>query len=115
MGYRTWIYHETEDPKIINSDNYDLFHEDGWRDSPACFVKVADFDVDPNDAAAVQNLGDTVQGVADALNDALNIGKMKKPELLEYADVHYGVKLNELKRVADLRKDLEALTNGNSE
>ena len=115
MGYRTWIYHETEEPKIIDSDNYELFHKEGWRDSPAPFIKVADFDVDPDDTAAVQQLGDTVQGVANSLNDGLNIGKMDITQLVEYASEHYGVELDDLKGVRQLRKEVKALINGNSE
>ena len=82
MSSKRWIYHETEKPKIIDSDKYESFYDDGWRDSPACFIKVADFDVDPDDDVAVQNLGDTVQGVVDALNGALNLDEMPVEETL---------------------------------
>ena len=115
MGHRTWIYHKTEEPKIIDSDDRESFFEQGWRDSPAPFIKLADFDVDPDDQVAVQQLGDSVQGVADALNGALNIGEMDKDELIEYASESYGKDLDGRKGVKKLRVDVQAMIDGNSE
>jgi hypothetical protein len=115
MGFRQWIYHETEAPKIIDSDNFDLFYDEGWRDSPAPFIKVADFDLDADDAVGVQQLGDTVQGIVDSTNGALNIDKMKKAELFEYASDHFGVELDESMHLAQLRAEIKVLINGNGE
>jgi hypothetical protein len=115
MGYPTWIYHETEEPKIIDSDNYELFHKQGWRDSPALFIKIADFDIDLDDVVGIQNLGDTVQGVANSLNDGLAVGKMDITQLVEFASEHYGKELDDTKGVRQLRKEVKAMINGNSE
>lgn len=111
---RTWIYHETEEPKIVNTDEAQAFYDDGWKDSPRYFVKTTDFNVEPDDAIKVQQLGETIEGVKDALNGALNLGEMTAKELLEYADVNYGKKLKgktKALRVAEIEK----LINGKRE
>ena len=30
--YRRWIYHKTEEAKIINSDEFKTYEDDGWKD-----------------------------------------------------------------------------------
>jgi len=104
---RVWIYHATEEPKIVNADEAQAFYDDGWKDSPRLFVKTTDFDVDPNDEAKVQQLGESIEGVKDALNGALNLKEMTGKELLDYAEVNFGVKLKgktKALRVAEIEK-----------
>lgn len=113
MGDRTWIYHETEEPKIIDSDDIASFEEEGWRDSPAPFVKIADFNVDTDDSAGIQQLGDSVQGVADALNGALNLEKMTKDELEDYAKDNFGIDIDRRKSKSNLIDEIQALIDGN--
>jgi hypothetical protein len=115
MGHRDWIYHDTEQPKIIDSDEMESYKEDGWRESPAPFIKIADFDIDPDDSVGIQQLGDTVQGVTDALNGALNIDEMDKDQLEEYALENFGIDLDKRKNEDKLRDEVRAMIDGNSE
>lgn len=32
MGYRTWVYHKTQEAKIVDSDEREALEEEGWRD-----------------------------------------------------------------------------------
>jgi hypothetical protein len=104
---RTWIYHETEEPKIVDMSEAQSFYDDGWKDSPRYFVKTTDFNIDANDAIKVQQLGESIEGVKDALNGALNLSEMTAKGLLEYAEVNYGKKLKgktKALRVAEIEK-----------
>ena len=114
MGNRTWIYHKTEEPQIIDSDDVETYHADGWRDSPAPFLDIKDFDIDPEDAVSIQQLGDTVQGICDSMNGALNIDTMTDLELEEYASEHFGKDINPTgrKRTKTLRKACKELVHG---
>ena len=40
-----WVYHETEQPKIIKADEFDKHLTDGWDDNPARFVKFEDIGI----------------------------------------------------------------------
>jgi len=108
---RCWIYHEVENPKIVNADEAQDFYDDGWKDSPRYFIKTTDFDVDPDDVIKVQQLGESIEGVKDALNDALNLKEMSAKELLEYADVNYGKKLKGKTKALRIR-EIEVLIKG---
>jgi hypothetical protein len=112
MGFRTWIYHETEEPKIIDSDDFEKYQKEGWEDTPAKFIKLDDFGVDPDDHIAVQQLGDAVEGVSKSLNGALNIYKMDKDELEDYAREHYGTELDKRQKLKTLRKQVQVLIDG---
>ena len=114
---KTWIYHKTKEPMVINDDDMEEYHAEGWRDSPAPFLDIKDFGITADDKMAVQQLGDTVQGVCDNLNGALNIGKMKTLELEEYAKTHYNVDVNPSgKRGAKrVRAEVQALVDGKSD
>lgn len=109
---KCWIYHATEEPKIVDADQATVFYGEGWEDSPAKFVKTTDFGVEPDDAIGVQALGETIEGVKDALNAQLNIGDMRPKELKNFALDHYGkeIKGNREK----LLKQVRELTNDNS-
>lgn len=37
MSYKIWIYHKTEDPRIIDSEEWERYKEQGWSDTPATF------------------------------------------------------------------------------
>jgi len=87
---KCWIYHPDHEPKIVNSDDAEEWYSDGWFDSPAKFIKTTDFGIDPEDEAAVQGLGEAIEGVKNAANGALNIGKMSLDEIAEYALEHVG-------------------------
>lgn len=107
---KCWIYHATEEPKIVEAEDAQAFYDDGWKDSPRYFVKTTDFNVDPDDEVKVQQLGESIEGVKDALNGALNLGEMSHKDLDEYADIHFG---RELKGTKPQKIEiLEELING---
>ena len=110
---KCWIYHETEQPKIIDSDQADEFYEDGWADSPAKFTKTTDFGISPDDAIAVQALGETVEGVKDQLNGQLNLDDMKPKELKSYALRHFEMEIkgNRTKLLTQVRALLDDNSN----
>lgn len=114
MGERTWIYHKTEAPKIIDSDDMESYHDEGWRESPAPFIDIKDFGIDADDSVGIQQLGDMVQGVADSLNGALNLDEMSADQLREYALDHYGKHLDERSRAKTLRRQIREMIDGDS-
>ena len=109
---KVWIYHETEQPQIINSDQLSIFLGDGWEESPAKFVKTTDFGIDPDDSIGVQALGESIEGVKNRLNKALNIDDMRPKELKEFALTDFGhvIKGNRDK----LRKQVKGFIDGDS-
>lgn len=110
--YRRWIYHATEEPFIINSDEFKGYEEKGWKDSPAEFCKTTDFGVDPKDSEHVQMLGDTIEAVADRINGELNVEVMDKEQLEMFAREHFKVELDRRKRIGALRKQVKRLIKG---
>ncbi len=114
MG-RRWIYHKTEEPKIIENEEFESYEKEGWKDSPAYFIKLPDVGVDPDDAMAVQQFGEAVEGVKDSLNGALNIDDMDKHELEEYAREHFGCELDKRQKLKTLVKQVQLLIDGPTE
>ena len=111
MGYRTWVYHETEEPKIVDSEDAQELYDNGWKDSPRYFVKTTDFGVDPDDEIKVQQLGEAIEGIAESLNGALNLQEMSVKELKAYAEKHYGKKLKAVVK-PKMVEEIEALIDG---
>lgn len=110
---RTWIYHETEEPKIVDQSEAESYYDDGWADSPAKFIKTTDFGVEPTDVIAVQGLGESIQGVADYVNGSLNIDLMDKDELEDYAEEHFSIDLDKRKSAKNLQEQVKELIDGN--
>jgi len=108
---KCWIYHETEEPKIVDEDQATVFYGEGWEDSPAKFVKTTDFGIEPDDASGVQALGESIEGVKDALNAQLNIESMKPKELKAFASKHHGMEIKGNRE--KLLKQVRALINDN--
>jgi len=108
-SFKTWIYHATKQPKIIDSDQFEEMEALGWSDTPAKFIKTTDFGVDPKDSEKVQQLGEAIEGVKDAANGALNIDSMDKDQLEDYANVNYGVDLDRRKGIKKLRNQVKEL------
>ena len=86
--FKQWIYHATEEPKVINSNQFEKYESEGWADTPAIFTKIDTFGADKDDPTQGQALGESIQGVVDALNGSLNLGKMKLKALQAYAKEH---------------------------
>ncbi len=110
--FKQWIYHSTEEPKVIHSKDADKHFKEGWADTPAKFAKIVDFGVDEKDPAAVQVLGEALEGVKERLNGELNISVMKKKELEEFALTHFNVTLNKRRSLAALQKEVYDLIKG---
>ncbi len=107
--FKRWVYHKTKAPKIINSDEFESLEAQGWADSPAKFIQLKDFNVDPNNNSEVQQFGETIEGVKDAVNGALNIGVMDKKQLEAYAKKSFGVDIDRRKNIKILRKEVKKL------
>lgn len=110
---KCWIYHKTNEPKIVNSKDAQSFYDNGWVNSPAEFTKTTDFGVDADDPIAVQNLGETVEGLVDQLNGQLNLGEMKNRELIAYASKHFGKDIKGKKQI--LIAQIESFIHGNAD
>lgn len=108
-SFKRWIYHAELEPKIINSEEFEAYEKEGWADTPAKFAKISDFGVDEKDPAAVQVLGESIEGVKNRLNGELNIDTMKKPELEEFAKEHFNVDLDRRRSVKALRLEVKEL------
>lgn len=110
---KRWIYHETEEPKIIENEEYEAYHAEGWEDTPAKFIHLKnDFDVDSDDEMKVQQVGEAIEGVVNSLNGALNLDDMDKDDLENYAQEHFGVDIDKRKSLKKLKKEVKALIAG---
>ena len=107
--FKQWIYHATKKPKVISSDEFEVLKQSGWADSPAQFVKLADFNIDPEDKSAVHQFGETIEGVKNAVNGALNIGKMGKDELVSYAKEFFAIDIDKTKTIKTLRDEVKEM------
>jgi hypothetical protein len=100
--YKTWVYHATKSPKIIDSNEYEQMTAQGWADSPAIFLKLETIGIsqekikngDVDEAAKAQQALDAVEGIKDYMNGSLNFNKMNKQELEDFAKHHFGVDLD---------------------
>lgn len=114
--FKKWIYHGTEEPKIINSSELKEWISKGWQESPAAFIKLSDFGLDkektavndPEECAKAQQVLDSLEGVVDSINGALNIDIMSKEQLKIYADKHFSLELNTKRKLKDLRAQVKA-------
>lgn len=118
MTYRCWVYHETEEPKIVTKEEAETLYNDGWKDSPACFIKLESVGIDKDKVDAgdeeentkAQQVLDAVEGVKDSLNGALNLELMDKNELEAYAKEHFDVDIDRRKGLKRLVKEIKELT-----
>jgi len=110
-SFRMWVYHETKAPKIISSDDLQEHEAIGWRDSPACFLRLDAIGIDKeltdagdeSETAKAQQALEAVEGVVQSLNNQLNIDKMNKNQLESYILEHYGIDLDKRKTLKQLR------------
>jgi aminoglycoside N3'-acetyltransferase len=115
--YKTWIYHETEEPKVINSDEYAKYNKDGWQDSPACFIDHADIGLDAekikneDEAETIRatQVFEQVEGIIDCLNGELNLELMSKKELEAYAIKHLDIDLDKRRSKKRLMSEIREL------
>lgn len=102
---RTWIYHKTESPKIVDESEAEKYYSKGWADTPAKFINLKDIGVDPDDPVKVQQFGEAVEGVKKALNYQL----MTNAELRAYAKKEFDVELGNKLNKDTLIEEIEAL------
>lgn len=120
--FKTWIYHETEEPKIVNSDEVESYFKDGWADSPIEFMDKSDFGIDQdkldegdfNEMMKGQQVVEAVKGVTDALNGELNLENMSKLQIKKYAEKHTDLKLVMSKTKPKLIAQIREAMNGDS-
>lgn len=104
--FRRWIYHATKEPQVINSNEFENYKKDGWADSPAEFLNKKDVGIDEEKLDAgdfqetmkAQQVMDSVEGVKDSLNGALNLEVMTKVQLENYARKHLDLELDRRKK-----------------
>ena len=115
-----WIYHETKAPQVIKDSEFERMEAEGWADSPAQFIKLETMGIsqakieagDEQEEEKAQQALDAVEGVVASLNGALNLDKLGKTELEEYAREHYGVELDRRRSKKRLIDEVRALTQG---
>ena len=82
---RAFVYHPDKKPLMVYEEEKEQYYEDGWFDSPAkCEGVIKKLGIDPENPVEVQMVGETIQGVVDATNDALNLHLMTAKELKAY-------------------------------
>ncbi len=121
---KTWIYHKTEEPKIINIDDRKSYQDKGWADSPAIFLNYKDIGLDPEkikvkdeeEIIKADQCFETVEGLVDLANGIIpsNLKDMTKNELETFAKKHFKVDLDRRKSRGKLIKQIEALANDDS-
>ena len=112
--YRRWVYHETEAPKIVEGDQVEAHYSSGWADSPARFLKLESVGIDKaktdagdeQETRKAQSVLDSVQGITESLNGALNLDDMDKSELEDYAREHHSIELDKRRSKSNLVKQI---------
>tara|TARA_R110000744_G_scaffold373719_2_gene486059 strand:- start:136 stop:492 length:357 start_codon:yes stop_codon:yes gene_type:complete len=107
--FKTWIYHETKNPKVINQSDYDELYHFGWRDTPAAFLKLESLGIEKHETEKAQQALEMVSGIVESLNGSLNIDQLNKKELEDHIKEHFGVDLDRRKTLKVLRKEAKAL------
>ena len=114
---KRWIYHETENAKIIEDADFAKWNEEGWQDTPAAFLKLANAGIDQKKTDAgdyeetekAQQLLDSVHGIADCLNGMMNLEEMSKKELIDFAKRHFKTELKKSKSKPSMIKKIKEL------
>ena len=122
MSFRTWIYHETEEAKIINSNEREEYFSEGWADSPARFINLEDMgidndkiqDGDEHETAKAQQALQAVDGVVDYLNGELNLDELTEEQLEKYLLKHFGEEADKRSTAKTLRVKIRALIDDDS-
>jgi hypothetical protein len=120
--FRRWIYHATEEPKVISSNEFEDYKKEGWADSPAEFLNKKDVGIDEEkldsgdfqETMKAQQVMDSIEGVKDSLNGALNLDNMTKVKLESYARKHLGIELDRRKKKSTLIDTIRENLHGDS-
>lgn len=106
---RAYLYKKDKPPIIVNVDEIGTYKADGWEDSPIPFILTTDFGVDPEDEVKVQCLGESIQGVANYMNDSLNLGLMKLGRLKIFAEENLTDNLKKFRTKKELLPEIQRL------
>lgn len=109
---QTWIYHRTEQPKIIDSRDLKEHLENGWAESPAEFTDLSKV-IDMGNETEVQMVGEVMDEMVTRANDALAAKTVNRKRLCDLAQ-KYGVDSDEIS-TPNLRKLVIEAANGNSD
>ena len=112
--FKTWIYHETKKPKVINQSEYDELYHLGWRDTPAAFLKLETLGIEKHETEKAQQALDMVGGIVKSLNGSLNIDSMNKKDLEDHMKEHFDIDIDRRKKIKDLRIAAKAIIDDNS-
>ena len=117
---RAWVYKPDESGEmqavIIAESEVEKYKSEGWSDTPATFFKLTDHGVDPENQLDVQYVGETIEGVKNAANGALNLELMTRSELEAYGEVNFGLTFPAKYKKADILAEInDVLENGNGD
>jgi len=92
---RCYVYKKGEEPRMVYVEQAADFYNEGWADSPAKFFDMKEHGMDPENEIEVQTVGEALEGVKEMANGALNLKRMTKIELQEYAEKHFDMNLDD--------------------
>ena len=107
-----WVYHETEEPKIVDEKEAKELYKKGWADSPAQWLDLSK-QVDMTNRTEVQMVGEVIQETVDRANDAIAVKKAKRKGLEKLANT-YGIGVID-QSTSQLRKEVAEAIDGNSD
>jgi hypothetical protein len=80
---RVWIYHKTEEPRVVTVTEAREYYNKGWADTPAAFLE-KDSEKGTEKPALTPEVEATIDVVRAAINGALNLDNMTKAQLIDY-------------------------------
>ena len=88
---KPWIYHESNQPIVIDLSVYDKYKNEGWRDSPASFLKHSDVGIDTEklkegdaqEGLKAEQTRDEVERITEYLTNKPNVKLASQPGILQ--------------------------------
>lgn len=103
MGFRKWVYHKTEEAKIIDSDNLQEFLDDGWKVRPIATSK----ENAPKEEQK-QTKTNTVETTQETKRDwFVEAAKLGKDALEVFAKEKFNIALDKRKNPKNMFKQLK--------
>ncbi len=89
---KMYIYHLTEQPKVIPVTDEAIWLELGWKSNPGEIPGALDhFKIDPEDSANIQTVGEAIKHFTDQMNGYLNLEEMNPKKMRSHALKYYGL------------------------
>lgn len=104
MGFPIWMYHQTQDSKIFDSEEVEDLKKEGWREHWKEFENNSSHD------KAQKKIGEAEEANSEILSI---LKKMTRDELCEYARESFNVKLDKRKSQKKLMSEVKDLVDGN--